>query len=166
MSNVVFNIRQLNWWKHQLTNIFINTGAVKVPFFDFGEIVDTKLRSHAEMRIWYHVYVWSYNYEQWRSCVKVILNAKISSNLIPIPLLVVSFNSSCQIPKSLQPNLIRQFQMVFGCLSNSTHGLLTSDSTSTKYWHWLWFYLIPETEILWFIFSQYYQSKNLTGAIS
>ena len=25
-----------------------NTGAVKVPFLDFGEIVDTKLRSHAE----------------------------------------------------------------------------------------------------------------------
>ena len=31
--------------------LFINlglTGAVKVPFLDFGEIVDTKLRSHAE----------------------------------------------------------------------------------------------------------------------
>ena len=30
---------------------FINlglTGAVKVPFLDFGEIVDTKLRSHAK----------------------------------------------------------------------------------------------------------------------
>ena len=26
------------------------TGAVKVPFLDFGEIVDTKLRSHAEKR--------------------------------------------------------------------------------------------------------------------
>ena len=25
-----------------------STGAVKVPFFDFGEIVDTKLRSQAE----------------------------------------------------------------------------------------------------------------------
>ena len=34
-----------------------NTGAVKVPFFDFGEIVDTKLRSQAEIRILYHDYI-------------------------------------------------------------------------------------------------------------
>ena len=27
-----------------------NTGAVKVPFFDFGEIVETKLRSQAEKK--------------------------------------------------------------------------------------------------------------------
>ena len=36
------------------------TGAVKVPFLDFGEIVDTKLRSHAEKRChliisWYYI---------------------------------------------------------------------------------------------------------------
>ena len=34
-----------------------NTGAVKVPFFDFGEIVDTKLRSQAEIKISYEDYI-------------------------------------------------------------------------------------------------------------
>ena len=41
------------------------TGAVKVPFLDFGEIVDTKLRSHAEKRChliisWYYIDFLSY----------------------------------------------------------------------------------------------------------
>ena len=106
-----FHQRQSEW-RIWVANRNENTGAVKVPFFDFGEIVETKLRSQAEKLIssfnshllimsdegvmcksdfWRYVYIynmgqWWYNFDsdwQWIANPKNMLLSFLFINIFP-----------------------------------------------------------------------------------